>query len=64
MKRDPRKTEKNPAKDLKTFERLPAKTKELELIKDQAEKTTGPEGITLDQLIREKAGQGIPHLPG
>jgi hypothetical protein len=64
MKPGPPKTAKNPGKDLQRFARLPAKTKELELIKDQAEKTTGQEGVKLDELIREKAGQGIPHLPG
>lgn len=43
------------AKDLKTFEKLPVKTKELVLLKDQAEKTTGPESGALDKEIRDKS---------
>ncbi len=43
------------AKDVKTFEQLPAKTKELVLLKDQAEKATGREGAAVDQLIRAKS---------
>ena len=64
MKPEPKKTEKDFGKDLKTFERLPAKTKELELLKDQAEKTTGQESVTLDKKIRIKSKQGVPRLPG
>ena len=43
------------AKDLKTFEQLPAKTKELDLLQDQAGKTTGVESVALTEKIREKA---------
>ncbi len=57
MKTLPIETEKDPAKQLKTFEQLPAKTKELELIKDQAEKSTGPERVELDKRVRSKSGQ-------
>jgi hypothetical protein len=45
-------TEKDPRKQLKTFEHQPPKTKELELIKDQAEKSTGQERIDLIRKIR------------
>jgi hypothetical protein len=48
-------TEKDFGPDLKTFERLPAKTKEAVMLKDQAEKTTGPESVALNKTIRDKA---------
>lgn len=41
--------------DLKTFEQLPAKTRELDLLKDQAEKATGEESVALNEKIRAKA---------
>lgn len=44
----------DPAKDLQKFEQLPAKTKELSLLKDQAEKATGPENAALHRKIRDK----------
>ena len=47
--------EKNLGKDLKTFEQLPAKTKELELLQDRAEKTSGPENVALHNKIRAKS---------
>jgi hypothetical protein len=50
--------EKDSAKDAQAFERLPAKTKELSLLKDQSEKTTGPERVELDRKIRDKAAPG------
>ena len=40
---------------MKTFEQLPAKTKELELLKDQAEKSTGQESAALNKKIRDKS---------
>lgn len=43
------------AQDLKMFELLPAKAKELALLKDRAEKTTGPEHAVITKLIQEKA---------
>ncbi len=39
----------------KVFEQLPAKTKELELMRDEAEKTTGPQAAALHKAIREKS---------
>jgi hypothetical protein len=51
----PRGTDKNFSKDLVTFEQLPAKTKELELLKDRAEKAAGPEHAALHKLIRERS---------
>ncbi|MEQ2005560.1 MAG: hypothetical protein ABMA26_02080 [Limisphaerales bacterium] len=64
MKPEPQNTEKDFGKDLKAFEQLPAKTKELELLKDQAEKATGQEGIALNKMIRDKSEQGSPRLSG
>lgn len=46
--------EMDPAKDLQKFEQLPAKTKELSLLKDQAEKATGPENAALNRKVRAK----------
>jgi len=54
MKPKPQNTEKDLGKDLKTFEQLPAKTKELEVLKDQAEKATGQESVALNKTIRDK----------
>jgi len=55
MKTEPTGTEKDFGRDLKTFEQLPAKIKELDLLKDQAEKATGREGVALAEKIREKS---------
>ena len=49
------KAERDFGQDLKTFEQLPAKTKELELLKDQAEKATGAESVALNKRIRDRA---------
>lgn len=43
------------AKDLQTFEQLPARTKELDLLQDQAAKATGKESVAIHQKIRAKA---------
>ena len=40
---------------MKTFEQIPAKTKELLLLQQQAEKATGPTAVVLNNVIREKA---------
>ncbi len=55
MKPEPPVTEKNFSRDLETFERLSAKTKELDLLKDQAEKATGQESVALNKTIRDKS---------
>ena len=64
MKPDPKNIEMDFGKDLKTFEKLPAITKELELLKDQAEKATGQESVALNKKIRTKSKQGVPRLLG
>lgn len=56
MKSNQTETEKDPAKQLKTFEQQPAKTKELELVEDQAEKSIGQERVEKNKKIRAKAG--------
>jgi hypothetical protein len=63
MKPEPQETEKDLGKDLKTFEQLPATTKELEVLKDQAEKATGQESVALNKEIRDKANEEDPRLP-
>ncbi len=55
MKPQPQETEKEVGKDMKTFEQLPAKTKELEVLKDQAEKATGQESVALHKTIQDKS---------
>ena len=48
---------------MKTFEQLPLRTKELELLQHQAEKATGQESVALDAAIRDKAKQAVTDLP-
>jgi hypothetical protein len=54
MNSQPPKTKIDSDRDLRTFEELPAKTKELVVLKDHAEKTTGRERAATDKLIGEK----------
>lgn len=58
MKSNQAVTEKDPGKQLKTFDQQPRKNKEIELMKDQAEKSTGQERLKNDRKIRTKANQG------
>ncbi|HEY4248949.1 MAG TPA: hypothetical protein VGM64_19145 [Lacunisphaera sp.] len=53
-------TEKDPTKQSKDFSQQPAKAKELELMEDHAEKSTGKERVATDRKIRAKAGQANP----
>jgi hypothetical protein len=55
MKPRPPQPGKEFGKDMKTFEQIPAKTKELLLLQQQTEKATGPAAIALNKVIREKA---------
>ena len=57
MKSNQTETEKDPAKQLKTFEQQPAKAKELEVAEDQAEKSIGRERVEKNEKIRTKAGE-------
>ena len=49
MKPNQAETEKDPRKQLKQFEQQPDKAKELELMKDHAEKSIGPEKVDSDK---------------
>jgi len=63
MKPDSQETKKDAGKDLKTFEQLPAKTKELLLLGDQAEKATGQESVALNKRIRDTSKEPDSGLP-
>ena len=58
MNQVPPENEKDHGRDTKKFAQLPAKTKELELLQHEAEKSTGPASVVLNELIREKSKQG------
>jgi hypothetical protein len=55
MKPKPPEPEKDAAQDLELFEGLPAKTKELSLLQDQAEKSTGPEKEAVNKKIERQS---------
>ena len=55
IKPEPPETEKDLGKDLKTFGQLPAKSKELLILQDQTEKSTGQEKIDLYKITRDKS---------
>ena len=42
-------------RDLRIFDQLPAKTRELMLLKDQAEKTTGKKSAAVNKSIRDRS---------
>jgi hypothetical protein len=50
-------TERDPAKQMKKFEQQPPQNKELELMEDHAEKSTGPERVESNRKIRSKAAR-------
>ena len=64
MKPKPHEAEKDFGKDMKTFEQQPDKTKELELLEDQAEKAIGQKNVDLHKTIRDKSKLGTPRLSG
>ena len=64
MKTFAKKTETNFSKDLKTFDKLPVQTKELVMLKDDAEKGTGQESVALHKKIQAKAQQETPRPTG
>jgi hypothetical protein len=55
MNSQPEETEKELGPDLKTFESQRAKTKELEILQDQAEKAVGEKKAQIHREIRDKA---------
>jgi hypothetical protein len=46
-------------KNQKTFEQQPIKTKELQILKDESEKTTGTASLPLQKLIQDKSKTAI-----
>lgn len=58
MNPEPLETEKTLEKDLKTFERLPAEIKELNILMDQAAKTIGKESAAIQEVVLEKSEEG------
>ncbi|MDP2137402.1 MAG: hypothetical protein Q8J74_06065 [Candidatus Didemnitutus sp.] len=52
MNPEPAKNEKTFRKDMKTFEKLAAKTKELALLADRSEKSIGEESVILNKTIQ------------
>jgi hypothetical protein len=56
MKPEPQETAKNLSQDLETFEELPAGTRELHLLADEAEKATGKARADVDRKIRRQPG--------
>ncbi len=59
MKTTPPEIEKDFGRDMKTFEQLPTKTKELELLQLEAEKSTGQTSVVLNEMIREKSPKAL-----
>lgn len=57
MKHAPPETEKDHGRDTRKFAQLPAKTKELELLQHEVEKSTGQASVALNKLIQEKLQQ-------
>jgi len=55
MKPKPPKTEKDFGKDLKTHEQLPVRTRELLLLQDQTEKSSGQENADLNKMSQDKS---------
>ena len=44
-------------RDLKKFEKLPTEQKEMQQLKDEAERTAGPEKADLDEEIRRRSDE-------
>ena len=60
MNPDAKGPEMDLSRDLNTFEKLPARTKELTLIKDDTENATGEERVALDLKLQVKAAEAPP----
>jgi hypothetical protein len=52
-----------PNHDLATFEKLPAKTQEMELLRDQSEKAIGQDGVAVDQKIQDRSNPDATRPP-
>jgi len=57
MKPEPQEVGKHLSEDLKTFEELPVKTRELLLLGDKAEKATGKARADVDRQIQPQSGR-------
>ena len=55
MNSAPPKTEKDFDRDMEAFEKMPEKTKELERLRDLAEKAIGADEVALTGMIRDAA---------
>jgi hypothetical protein len=53
----PKKSAKKLQRDLETFEKLPAKTKDLHVLSDQAEKSVGKKRVAIQRKIEKKSQQ-------
>lgn len=60
QKSKPRTAETKSQRDLATFERQPEDKKELMKLKDQEERTTGPEHVVISRQIAEKTRKPKP----
>jgi hypothetical protein len=55
MSAEQAKTKESVAADVDTHERLPAKTKELLILQDEAQKASGPDEVALNKKIADKS---------
>ena len=55
MNPEPTKTRETGDADVETHDQLPAKTKELLLLQDQAQKASGPDEVALNGKIADKS---------
>ena len=55
MKPEPKKPAKDTGQDLREFDKLPARTKELLVLADNEEHAVGPEKVAHQKSIRRKA---------
>ncbi len=60
MKTTPPESARDPGQATEAFDKLPAKTKELLVLQDRIEKTTGRESAALQKEAREKSDSGAP----
>jgi hypothetical protein len=58
MKPEPQENQQKLSEDLKKFERLPATTRELLLLGNKAEKTTGEDRADADRQIKLRSDEG------
>lgn len=64
MKPELQRTEMNVGNNLITLAQLPAKSRELAFLKEQALKATAQEIVDLYNMLRHKGRQGAPLMSG